>query len=148
MRKIGFVLSLLFCNLTFAADNIVDLSKAIIINTDQAYFLQRNGALFIDVRSKEKWDVGNIENSVNLDFLNDFSKLYQSKVPKDMPIVIYGEDASSLRSAYAVATATDWGFTQVYYYRDGYFRWIAHNLPSTLKMASHYHSLPVVQLSH
>jgi rhodanese-related sulfurtransferase len=52
-----------------------------------------------------------------------------SEFKKDEPIVIYCNGASCMRSSKATAKAVSWGYTKVYYYRDGFPAWKAASLP-------------------
>ena len=69
-----------------------------------------NGALIIDVRTKEEFDDGHIEGSLNipLDEIENATNWLQ----KDVPTVVVC--ASGTRSGYAVKTLKANGFEKVY----------------------------------
>ena len=50
-------------------------------------------------------------------------------VGKDEAVVFYCNGEKCLRSSEATQKAVDWGFTKVYYYRDGFPAWKDANNP-------------------
>ena len=120
-----------------AVEAPLGISGAETINVFEAKQLYDRGAVFIDVRSDEEWNIGHIEGAVHLDFQRDFGKLYHAKaVHKDTPLVIYCNSADCLRSAYACAVSVFWGFTEVYYFRSGYFAWMLADFPAVMAMTA------------
>jgi rhodanese-related sulfurtransferase len=80
--------------------------------------------LFVDVRSQKAWDVGRIADSVLLDIkLNYTDKNLLAEMKKTDPAIIYCNGKTCLRSAKGAMLAVKWGFTNIYYYRDGYPAW-------------------------
>ncbi|WP_439135662.1 rhodanese-like domain-containing protein [Pseudomaricurvus sp.] len=116
-----------------ANETPLGVSGATTINVFKAKELYDRGAVFIDVRNNDEWTIGHIDGAIHLDFQKDFAKLYSSKlVNRDTPIVIYCNSSNCLRSAYAVAVSVHWGFSNVYYFREGYFAWILEDYPSIM----------------
>ncbi len=106
------------------------ITGATTINVFQAKYLYDQGAVFIDVRSDEEWQIGHIQDAIHLDFQRDFGFLYQaSDIPRDTPLVIYCNSIDCLRSAYACSVSVIWGFSRVYYFRSGYFAWLLEDFP-------------------
>ncbi len=107
------------------------------VDLAQAKSLFDEGAVFIDVRDPQAWSLGHIEGSVNLDFnASEFSVLYISKeLDRTTPIVFYTSSPLNVRSAMASFFASNWGYTNVYYFREGFYSWMAADYPVELKLA-------------
>jgi len=137
VRIFGGILWLL-CSLSCWADySPVDVTGARTVNAFEAKGLFDRDAIFIDVRNKEEWQMGHIEGAIHLDFQNDFSKLYSAKgVARDTPIVLYCSSSNCLRSAYAAAVSVYWGFSNVYYFRAGFFAWMLEDYPIVLSQVA------------
>lgn len=113
-----------------AAEAPEAVSGAMTIDAQEAKYLHDLGAVFIDVRDEVDWQMGHIEGAIHLDFQDEFNKLYHANIEqKSIPIVIYCNGTDCLRSAYASAISAMWGFTQVYYFRGGYFAWMLEDYP-------------------
>lgn len=132
----GICLSLM-CAVSWAEAPLV-IEGATTVGLDKARSLYDEGAVFIDVRDRQSWSLGHIEGAVNLDFnANEFSVLYLSEdLDRSTPIVFYTSSSLNIRSAMASFFASNWGYTNVYYFRDGFYTWMAADMPVTLKMAS------------
>lgn len=72
--------------------------------------LVENGGFFIDVREKEEYVLGHIENSINIP-LSEFRQRI-NKIPKDRPVYVYCR--SGQRSYNAVLALQGKGYTNVY----------------------------------
>ncbi|NPU92632.1 MAG: rhodanese-like domain-containing protein [Gammaproteobacteria bacterium] len=107
------------------------------VTLDQAKSLFDEGAVFIDVRDPQAWSLGHIEGSVNLDFnASEFAVLYVSKeLDRKTPIVFYTNSPLEARSAMASFFASNWGYQNVYYFREGFYSWMAADFPVELKLA-------------
>ena len=107
------------------------------VSLDQAKILYDDGAVFIDVRDAQAWSLGHIQGSVNLDFnAREFAVLYVSKeLDRNTPIVFYTSSPLSVNSAMASFFASNWGYSNVYYFREGFYSWMAADFPVELKMA-------------
>jgi rhodanese-related sulfurtransferase len=111
------------------------ISGAHTINVFQAKHLYDKGAVFIDVRSDEEWEIGHIDGAIHLDFQRDFAKLYGANgITRDTPLVIYCNSSNCLRSAYASAVSVYWGFRNVFYFRSGYFSWMLEDFPVNMSL--------------
>ncbi len=138
----GICLSVL-CAVSWAEAPLM-IEGATTVGLDKAKSLYDEGAVFIDVRDRQSWSLGHIEGSVNLDFNhNEFSVLYLSEdLDRSTPIVFYTSSSLNIRSAMASFFASNWGYTNVYYFREGYYTWMAADMPVTLKMAGRSETLP------
>lgn len=110
------------------------------VDLEQAKELFDDGAVFIDVRDQQSWSLGHIEGSVNLDFnASEFAVLYISPdLDRTTPIVFYTSSALNIRSAMASFFASNWGYTNVYYFREGFYSWMAADYPVELKLAGRF----------
>jgi len=130
-------LSLFFCSIVQALDVPVAVQGVTTINVHQARSLYESGAVFIDVRDREDWVIGHIEGAIHLDFQKDFEKLYDARSTHgNTPIVFYCNSPSCVRSAYASAISTMWGFNEVYYFKSGYFAWMLYDYPVVMNLTA------------
>ena len=137
LRVAGGVLWLLCSVASWADYSPLGVTGAKTVNAFEAKALFDRDAIFIDVRNKEEWQVGHIEGAIHLDFQNDFAKLYRAKgVERETPIVLYCSSTNCLRSAYAAAVSVYWGFSNVYYFRSGFFAWMLEDYPVVLSQVA------------
>lgn len=101
------------------------------VDTAKAKALFDEGVLFVDVRSDKDWSAGRIPDAVHIELKKVFSEETLSKeLKKTEPVIIYCNGESCLRSSDASGQAVGWGFTKVYYYRDGFPAWKAAGYPT------------------
>lgn len=100
-----------------------EVSGAVTINALQALYLYDQGALFVDVRPHREWLWGHVNGSVQLGLGAEFNGLKQSNLPRQTALVIYCESDVCNDSAHAAKQAVSWGYSQVYYFRAGYYAW-------------------------
>jgi len=139
IKKSRLLAIFLFSLVTHAyAEAPLEIVGAITVDAAEAKVLYDNGAVFIDVRDRGSWSLGHIEGAVSLDFNADqFSVLYLSEeLDRTTSLVFYTSSPLELTSAMASAFASLWGYQDVYYFRDGYFSWIASDYPVELKLAA------------
>ncbi len=104
------------------------------VDTAAAKVLYETGALFVDVRPRSIWNFGHITDSRHFALRTTFSLLrHEGFIERDAPLVLYGNGPHTYRSAIAVRMALLWGYTRVYFYRDGYFSWLAEDYPVAFK---------------
>ena len=130
-------LALLLSSVVALAEAPDAVNGAKTVDLAQAKSLFDDGAVFIDVRDAQSWSLGHIQGSVNLDFnASEFAVLYISKeLDRKTPIVFYTSSPLNVSSAMASYFASNWGYRNVYYFRDGFYSWMAADLPVELKMA-------------
>jgi len=115
------------------SDEIQSIEGANTVDAFQALKLFEQGATFIDVRNDYQFQLGHIRSAVHLDLKRDFNDLYLIEtLDRDIPIVIYCNSAQCYRSAVATFLAVNWGYENVHYFKDGYFTWLALDLPVSL----------------
>ena len=119
---------------TNSADSVAISAKtapgATTVDAHGAKVLFDRGAAFIDTRIDADWDAGRIPGAVQLELKANFTdsalrKLYRP----DAEIVIYCNGETCLRSAEVAGKAAGWGFTKVFYFRDGYPSWKTASYP-------------------
>ena len=121
-----------------AAEAPASVTGAKTIGIDEAFKLYESGAVFIDVRDSSSWNYGHIEGSVNLDFNEDeFVILYVSDaLDRAAPVVFYDDSELVSSSAMASFFAASWGYENVYYFRKGYYAWLASDFPVEFNVAN------------
>jgi len=136
VRAVSLVM-LVLCAALARAEAPETVIGAKTVDLEQAKSLFDQGAVFIDVRDQQSWSLGHIEGSVNLDFnASEFAVLYISPdLDRTTPIVFYTSSALNIRSAMASFFASNWGYTNVYYFREGFYSWMAADYPVELKLA-------------
>jgi len=133
-------LKLLFAVLLFsittvatAGDKIspTSVKGATTVDTAKAKVLFDKGVLFLDVRKDKDWDAGRVPDAIHIELKKKLSDESMSKeIKKDEEVVIYCNGEKCMRSSVASAKAVGWGFSKVYYYRDGFPAWKAAGHPS------------------
>jgi len=94
------------------------------IDVIEAKQLYDRGVVFIDARDVVDWGIGHIQGAISLDWDMKFTEEALSDlINRDEPVVIYCHGPRCLRSSKAVEKAVSWGFTNAYYFRDGFPAW-------------------------
>ena len=95
------------------------------ITNEEAKALFDEGALFVDAREDAAWELGRIPGALHLDVHTDaFSKeALMEEAEMGDKVVFYCNGIKCLRSSIACTRALEYGYTDVYYYRDGYPGW-------------------------
>lgn len=94
------------------------------IDVLEAKQLYDRGVVFIDVRPAVNWSIAYIKGAISLDSETMFNRESLSDlINLENPAVIYCQGSRCLRSSKAVEKAVSWGFTNIYYFRDGYPAW-------------------------
>jgi rhodanese-related sulfurtransferase len=107
-----------------------EVDGATTVDTTKAKELFESGALFVDIRRDSDWEAGRIPDAVHLELKSNFTEqTLSAEVGKNEPLVCYCNGHSCLRSAECSEKAVSWGFTKVYYYRDGFPAWKAAGNP-------------------
>ena len=126
IKFVLFVISLFSVQALAAGADIspMTINGAKTVTTEQAKKLFDDGALFLDVRKDKDWNAGRVSDAVQLNIKTNFSEESMSaEMAKSDPVVIYCNGERCLRSSNAAIKAVSWGFTNVYYYRDGFPAW-------------------------
>jgi len=100
------------------------------ISTETAKLFFDKGYLFLDVRSLNDYRMGHISGAHHLSVRSDFDEQKLSAiVKKDQPVVIYCNGTSCLGSSIAIEKAIEWGWTNIFYYREGIKDWNSKGYP-------------------
>lgn len=100
------------------------------IDSEQAFQLQQEGAAFVDVRRESSFKLAHIPDAINLDVNSMLTQESLGEhVAKDQKVVFYCSDKTCYRSARASAMALTWGYTDVWYYAEGWAFWSAKGYP-------------------
>jgi rhodanese-related sulfurtransferase len=121
------LLILLFCFVnTSKADNLAPekIEGARAISTVTAKLLFDKGYHFIDVRGLDDFKIGHIPGAYHLSIKSDFDEQNLSAiVKKTQPVVIYCNGILCMGSSIAIKKAIDWGWSNIFYYREGIRDW-------------------------
>lgn len=140
-RSWWFLAVLTLCLPSLAAEQsgTIDLQRVVTIDVFQAKQLFDLGAVFIDVRNDNEWQLGHIRNAVHLDFKRDFASIRSmTGIDEQTPLVIYCNSSECLLSAYASAVSAFWGYRKVFYFRDGYFSWMLQDFPVVMNLSARF----------
>ncbi|MFK5894064.1 MAG: rhodanese-like domain-containing protein [Pseudomonadota bacterium] len=138
MKSIKLVLSMFILSWSLVSVNSIagdkispmTLDGAKTVTTEEAKKLFDSGALFIDVRKDKDWAAGRVADAVQLNIKTNLSEeTMLAEMKKGDPAVIYCNGERCMRSSNACIKAVGWGFTNIYYYRDGYPAWKSAGYP-------------------
>ena len=88
---------------------------------------QPDGLVVLDVRTPEEFQAGRIESASNVDFYDADFAAQLDALDKDVPYVMYCRSGN--RSAGALETMKDLGFTEVYEVEGGIVNWNQQGYP-------------------
>jgi len=101
------------------------------VSAAEAKKLFDDGVMFVDVRKDSDWDAGRVPEAEHLESKKIFTESSLSGIAKKSDaMVIYCNGEKCMRSSKAAVKAVAWGYTDVYYFRDGYPAWIAAGYPT------------------
>ncbi|WP_417431598.1 rhodanese-like domain-containing protein [Kiloniella sp.] len=135
MKYVSRILTIvfsIFLTTAVSADEVspTDIPGATTVNTAEAKALFDEGVYFVDVRKDSDWESGRVPDAIHIELKKVFSdETLTAEVEKDAKVVIYCNGEKCLRSSQAAAKAVEWGFSNVYYYRDGFPAWKAAGNP-------------------
>src|SRR6202012_5384223 len=99
------------------------------LSAQQAVRLMNQGALVIDLRSKELYDAGHIVDARNVPGREIESQVDALKKWRDKNVITYCD--SGANGASAARTLTKLGFTKVFNLQGGLNAWVKENMPLT-----------------
>ena len=125
--SITFVLGIIFSgNTVLAAEEAPAMvDGATTINSQEAKKLYDDGVAFVDPRGDADFEAGRIPEAMQLAVKSpDFTEENLLKlVGKNDPVVFYCNGVKCALSSTACTKAVAWGWTNVYYYREGFPGW-------------------------
>ncbi len=113
----------------------VSVTGVTTVDSAKAYELWKSRAWFVDPRKPSQFEVSRIPGALNIEYdpgmpdqqLTPAS--LEAEVPKADPVVFYCNAEKCDRSSWGAALAVEWGWEQVYYYRDGIPAWTKAGYP-------------------
>ena len=100
------------------------------VDAQKAKSLFDRGVLFVDVRTGKDWDAGRIPGAEHIELNAKYSEDSLGKVAKkDQELVLYCNGPKCMRSSEASEKAVAWGYSKVYYFRDGFPAWQGAGFP-------------------
>ncbi len=130
MKKILILLLLVYSVLFAEYTAPMQMKGATAVDSKQAYALYEEGKLFLDVRPYNMVkQQGKIKGAANIyvDHLNE--KELSKLMGKNTPVIVYCNGVGCSLTPEAIVMMVNWGYTKVYYYRDGYPAWKYYGLP-------------------
>ena len=106
------------------------VAGATTVDASKAKELFDKGVLFVDVRSDKDWAAGRIPDAVHIELKKVYSEDTLGKEAKKADaVVLYCNGHSCHRSSKASAKAVAWGYSNIYYFRDGFPAWKSAGYP-------------------
>ena len=101
-----------------------EVAGSVLIDLDRAMTLWEEESVFLDVRPASNFEAGRIPGAVNLYVNEALNQDSMSEVaPQEAAVVVYCNGVKCGLSAKAIPMLVGWGYTQIYYMRDGYPGW-------------------------
>lgn len=123
----SFIFFLFFNSFAYAGKGVSpeNVSGAKTVNAQQAKQLWLDGATFIDTRKDSDWEAGRVPSALHINIKKpEFSAFnIQQYISLDTPVVSYCNAEKCLRAANGAKKLVSFGFTNVYYFRDGFPSW-------------------------
>lgn len=121
------IVCLFMTSISFAAKgpSVESVDGATTISAEQAKKLWKQGAIFIDTRKSSDWEAGRVPGAVHINVKNsEFNKEnILNYVGLNDSVISYCNAEKCHRAASGAKKLVGFGFTKVYYYRDGFPSW-------------------------
>lgn len=100
------------------------------VTIDEAAVLFDEGAAFLDVRPVSAFDAGRVPGAINLSVADALTEAALAEyVATGDPVVVYCNGIRCGLSAQAIPMLVSWGYTEIYYMREGFPGWEAAGMP-------------------
>ena len=107
-----------------------NVTGAITVDAKKAKALFDKGIVFVDVRKDKDFAAGRVPDAVHIELKKAYNKDSLGKhVKTGDSVVVYCNGHSCMRSAKAAEKAVSWGYSKVYYFRDGFPAWKSAGYP-------------------
>ncbi|MDP2751419.1 MAG: rhodanese-like domain-containing protein [Rhodocyclaceae bacterium] len=127
---LGSLLLLPFQNVYAAEEAPLTAVGSTVVNAAEAKALFDKKAIFLDGRKDSDWEAGRIAGAVHLEVSAKLTKESLAKHAKVTDsIVVYCNGIKCLVSSNVIAKIRPWGYTKLFYFRDGLPAWKAANYP-------------------
>lgn len=121
---------LFFQSVHAAEEAPASVAGAKTVGVAEAKALYDKKALFVDARNNSDWEGGRVAGAVHLELKSGLTKesLAKHAKPGD-PIVFYCNGVKCMVSANAIEKVKPWGYTNLFYLREGFPAWKAAKYP-------------------
>ncbi len=122
------ILGVVLSTTAYASSDVspVEIAGAKTVSASEAKALFDEGAIFVDVRKDSDWEAGRVPDAVHIELKKKYSTdTLGEEVKKEEKVVIYCNGEKCMRSSKATAMAVEWGYSNVFYFRDGFPAWKA-----------------------
>ena len=115
-----------------AGNEAADAVAKIDVNSAQEYVAQHENAVIMDVRTPAEYDMSHITGAMNINVQNDDFASLVAGLDKDKTYLVHcTKNPANGRSARALETLQELGFSNLYSLEDGYIAWKEAELPLT-----------------
>lgn len=129
-KLLTMIAGMVFAVTAFAATSPENVEGATTVDSAAAKALFDKGVAFVDIRKNSDWQAGRIPDAIHIELKKVFSEeTLGNEVAKGDEVVFYCNGHNCMRSSEASKKAVSWGYTKVYYYRDGFPAWKAAGYP-------------------
>ena len=132
IKLLSIVAAMTIATFSLARSDVspMEVAGATTVSASDAKALFDDGAAFVDVRKNSDWEAGRVPDAIHIELKKVYSpETLGDEVGKDEKIVIYCNGESCMRSSKASAMAVEWGYSKVFYFRDGFPAWKAAGYP-------------------
>ncbi len=130
LKSLLVTFALTIFSMTAIAESPMMVDGATTVDTDKAQQLFEQEVAFVDVRKDSDWEAGRIPGAIHIELKKKLTKdSLMAEVGPGDEVVFYCNGASCMRSSKATQKAIEWGYSKVYYYRNGFPAWKSASLP-------------------
>ena len=121
MKKIAIVLSVILSITFFGCKETSAQQSKLVEPQEMIDVITSKDVHLVDVRTPKEFQMGFIENAINIDFSSPSFKSELEKLDNSKPIVVYCH--SGRRSGISTNTLVEIGFTEIYDLKGGILNW-------------------------
>lgn len=115
-----------------AGNEAADAVAKFDVNSAQEYVAQHENAVIMDVRTPAEYDMSHITGAMNINVQNDDFASLVAGLDKDKTYLVHcTKNPANGRSARALETLQELGFSNLYSLEGGYIAWKEAELPLT-----------------
>jgi rhodanese-related sulfurtransferase len=129
MKKI-FLICVISLSLFGAYVAPMSVQGSTYVDSKAAFDLFNQGVKFLDVRPQNSIARGKIRGAIEMYVGNMNPQMISMIIKKDEPVVVYCNGQHCSLTPEAINLMKNWGYSKLYYYRDGYPAWNYYNLPT------------------
>ena len=129
MKKI-FMMCIISLSLLGAYEAPMSILGSTYVDSKAAFELFNKGVKFLDVRPHSSIVRGKIKSAFEMYVGNMNPQMLAMIIKKNEPVVVYCNGQQCSLTPEAIVKMKSWGYTKLYYYRDGYPAWNYYKLPT------------------